>query len=727
VPERRFARRAALVAEDEVELAGRVSGVLWIAGGLALLPIMFFPGITHAHRGVLLALVLIAVLFGVVSAFLLDWRRMPPALFHVSSAGSIAVVAVTVAASGGATSPAWIYFFFSALFACYFYPVRVAVVYVVLCAAAQGAPLLYDSRALHADFLAQWLLAATVYVVLGSAIIFGKERMLTHRRRAERLAGLQGSMRTVATAVVDGLPAERIYEVVAREVTSQIGGGAAAVLRLDSATQGTMVGVWNDPSGHYRPGTVVYVREGTEIERALRTRRPVRRDEHAPGSPVRLIGHKASMVAPIQVAGANWGALIATAADTEEFAPDDPDRLMAFGDLLSTAITSLEDRAKLATQASSDPLTGLANHRTLHERLSEQAAGAAAHDENVAVVVLDIDHFKQINDIGGHELGDETLIRVADCLRRLARPQDTIGRAGGDEFTWIQPGVTREQALDVVQRARAMIEATVSKPYRVTVSAGICDTGVTSDPSELLRLADGALYWSKAHGRDQCQIYDPAVVNELSAHERADRLERSHALVGLRALARAIDAKDPATREHSERVATLVGKLARAAGWSAERALLLSEAALVHDVGKIGVPDAVLSKPGRLTEAERLLINEHAELSARIVEGVLTPEQVEWIRSHHERPDGGGYPRGLVGDEIPEGSALLAAADAFDVMTVGRTYSASKSIAEALAECRRLSGIHFSAVAVAALAALDEEAELSVETTSRYMVAIAAR
>src|SRR5262249_19092647 len=154
--------------------------------------------------------------------------------------------------------------------------------------------------------------------------------------------------------------------------------------------------------------------------------------------------------------------------------------------------------------------------------------------------------------------------------------------------------------------------------------AGICDTSVTHDPAQLIRLADGALYWSKAHGRDQCWVYDPEGVAELAAQERAERLERSQALLGLRRLARPIRAKDPATRQHSERVATRVGKLARTVGWTADRAMLLSEAALVHDVGKIGVPDELLRKTAPLTPQDRAIISDHAELSARIVEGVLS-------------------------------------------------------------------------------------------------------
>ena len=168
-----------------------------------------------------------------------------------------------------------------------------------------------------------------------------------------------------------------------------------------------------------------------------------------------------------------------------------------------------------------------------------------------------------------------------------------------------------------------------------------------------MRLADGALYWGKAHGRDAAWVYDPEVVRELSISERADQLQRSQALVGIRALARAIDAKDQSTREHSQRVATLACEIARRLDWSEERVALLEDAALVHDVGKIGIPDAVLLKPGRLTDDEYDQIKRHAELGAQMVEDLLLAEQVAWIRAHHERPDGRGYPAGLTAAADP--------------------------------------------------------------------------
>jgi HD-GYP domain-containing protein (c-di-GMP phosphodiesterase class II) len=140
--------------------------------------------------------------------------------------------------------------------------------------------------------------------------------------------------------------------------------------------------------------------------------------------------------------------------------------------------------------------------------------------------------------------------------------------------------------------------------------------------------------------------------------------------------------------------------------------MLLSEAALVHDVGKIGVPDELLRKSAPLTPEERATISDHAELSARIVEGVLTPDQVEWIRTHHERPDGQGYPDGLSAEEISEGAALLALADAWDVMTISRPYSLPKTVDEALGECFSLIGMQFTQTAVAALMELHARGEL---------------
>ncbi|MBO0769625.1 MAG: diguanylate cyclase [Solirubrobacterales bacterium] len=364
----------------------------------------------------------------------------------------------------------------------------------------------------------------------------------------------------------------------------------------------------------------------------------------------------------------------------------------------------VDRRHRAERQALTDPLTGLANHRELDRRLRTEVTQAIMTNSPLAVAVLDVDHFKTVNDMDGHDQGDETLVRLASLLRTMARSTDVLARSGGDEFTWVLPGATGREAQ---ARTEALHEALSATHWsrRVTLSVGVADNSWTQDPAELVRLADGALYWSKVRGRNRSSVYDPEVIDALSAEERADRLERTQALRGLRALARAIDAKDPETREHAERVSTMSRSLALAVGWDEHRADLLAEAALVHDVGKIGIENRILHKRGALTQKERDHIKTHAELSARIVEGVLSEEQAEWIRTHHEWADGSGYPDGLDRSAIPLGGALLAVADAFDVMTAGRAYNRRRPPADALAEVKRRADVQFTVEAVAALEA----------------------
>jgi len=220
---------------------------------------------------------------------------------------------------------------------------------------------------------------------------------------------------------------------------------------------------------------------------------------------------------------------------------------------VATAIANTEDRAKLAAQATSDPLTGLLNHRVFHEHLRAEVSRTRRHGGNVSLAGIDIDHFKELNDGVCHDVGDRILSALADRLSRVVRAEDTVARIGGDEFALLLPETDRLQGLSVVERLRRLVAAEPLEGRSITLSAGICDMAVATGPESLLRLADGALYWCKAHGRDRSWIYDSEVVHDLSAQERADLLQRSQALTGLRALARAIDARDPTTRRHSER------------------------------------------------------------------------------------------------------------------------------------------------------------------------------
>ena len=306
---------------------------------------------------------------------------------------------------------------------------------------------------------------------------------------------------------------------------------------------------------------------------------------HEPGAPITRAGYLAMVLAPVTVRGRAWGLLAVASTRASAFDAEDEQTLLEFGALLATAIFSAEERARLAAQALTDPLTGLANPRALHERLHAEVARASRHGAPLSVAVIDVDHFKDVNDNAGHEIGDEMLVRVAAALASFARTEDTLGRLGGDEFAWILPDTTREQALVAVERARRMIASAPADPYRITISAGICDSDSIEDFTQLLHLADSALYWSKAHGRNQCWVYDPTVVQQLTAMERAQRLERAQAIDGLRGLARSIDNRQTSTHDHSERVAVLATKLARGVGYRPEDVLRIGEAARLHESG----------------------------------------------------------------------------------------------------------------------------------------------
>jgi HD-GYP domain-containing protein (c-di-GMP phosphodiesterase class II) len=260
----------------------------------------------------------------------------------------------------------------------------------------------------------------------------------------------------------------------------------------------------------------------------------------------------------------------------------------------------------------------------------------------------------------------------------------------------VLPETTSAAAEVVARRAHELIRVDLAGPGpSITVSIGICDLAHASTAMQLVRNADRALYWAKNHGCDAVWRYNPEAVDDLSDVERTALLARNQALGGLRALARAVDATGRFSDLHSERVASLASRLAAVLEWPADRALALHETALIHDVGKLALPDAILLKAGRLTPNEYDIVKTHSALGAQIASKVLSDEQTAWLRAHHERFDGGGYPDGLAGEDIPDGARLLALADSWDVMTSERPYAPAMRPTEALRECARCAGGQF--------------------------------
>jgi diguanylate cyclase (GGDEF)-like protein/PAS domain S-box-containing protein len=374
--------------------------------------------------------------------------------------------------------------------------------------------------------------------------------------------------------------------------------------------------------------------------------------------------------------------------------------------------------ADLARQATHDTLTGLVNHRGFHERLREEVAQCRRHGHPLSLAILDLDHFKQINDSYGHPAGDRVLAEVGRRFRTLTRTGEHVARVGGEEFAWILPDTDGTGAYAAAERARRAIE---SKPFEhvghLTLSAGVCELVDGSDAGELHRLADVALYWAKDHGRNIVFRYTPESAAHLEGHtdRRAAAGEHGMRLRAMHAIARIVEQGHPTSDGHAERVADLAVTLAERSGWAPADARALREAAVLHDVGKIIVPKSVLLKPGRFSDEEWAQMRRHPAVGDDMLEGLLSSLQRAWVRGHHERWDGGGYPDALAGEHIPEGARIIAVADSWDVMTSARVYSSPLTIPGAIEEVQRSAGRQFDPSVVATLV------ELLVETQPRAL------
>jgi diguanylate cyclase (GGDEF)-like protein len=380
-----------------------------------------------------------------------------------------------------------------------------------------------------------------------------------------------------------------------------------------------------------------------------------------------------------------------------------------------------DDLLSAVRDSNTDPLTGVANHRGFHERLTAVATAAQLDGSPVALIAIDLDNLKVLNDQFGHQVGDRIIQAVATAIATTCRPQDLCGRVGGDEFSVICPGVDRAGGEAIAQRIAAAVRtvslADLAGPAGqtsglvISVSTGVSDMpGSSSSQDEIVVHADAALYAAKAMRSVGRHVAPPTVTADAPAPP-APRFEQM-----VRGISVAIDVRDGATGSHSEEVAALAGAIGERLGLIGPELASLQRAAQLHDAGKIGVPDAVLLKPGPLTGEERTLMESHPALGYRIMLAAGLPErEALWVLHHHEHVDGSGYPHGLRGDEIPLASRILLVADAFHAMTASRPYCAARSPEVALAELRRGAGIQFDRTAVDALASLVDAPPAVVE------------
>jgi diguanylate cyclase (GGDEF)-like protein/putative nucleotidyltransferase with HDIG domain len=369
-------------------------------------------------------------------------------------------------------------------------------------------------------------------------------------------------------------------------------------------------------------------------------------------------------------------------------------------------------RAEAEIRAGTDELTGTFNRRHF-ARIATEALAAGASE--CGLLLLDADHFKQINDDYGHAVGDAVLVALAHRLNAALQPGDCLARWGGEEFAILLPGV--RSADELVRRAERLRQVVCDSPIAhedvhlaLTISVGgslAPDHGRNLDA--LLERADSCLYDAKHRGRN-CVSLRPGDTRAAEVPNAANAVELA------RALAFACSLREGIPLEHSEEVARLAGLTAEHLGLAARVAQRCRLAGLLHDVGKLAVSEGILLKPGPLDDEEWAVMKTHPGVGANIVHGIPTLRQVApAVRHHHERWSGGGYPDDLAGKTIPIEARIIAATDAYAAMTATRPYSAARTPQEAAIELRRSAGSHFDPAVVDALVTvlgLADEAEL---------------
>jgi diguanylate cyclase (GGDEF)-like protein/putative nucleotidyltransferase with HDIG domain len=372
-------------------------------------------------------------------------------------------------------------------------------------------------------------------------------------------------------------------------------------------------------------------------------------------------------------------------------------------------------RARIANAARSDPATGLLNRRAFDELVTLELERSRRTGRPVSILLGDLDGLGKLNEHGGQSAGDAALGVVARDLDKWKRRIDRAARVGGDEFALLLPETDERGAYILAERLRrATHRSFAGGDVPMTISFGVASHPKHgADTATLMRSAERAMLAAKELGRDRAVIYSAEAVWLLGAGGAAGDLQ----LATVIALAEALDIRDTGTAKHSHMVGRYAELMAIELGLEPCHVERVRVAGVLHDIGKIGVSDAVLSKPGPLSADEWIEMKTHPEIAARLLSRPEFEDLRGWILAHHERPDGSGYPFGLAEPDIAVEASILAVADAFEAMTADRIYRRALGEAAARAELEEGAGVQFDADVVEAfLRALDRESAATEAT-----------
>ena len=317
-----------------------------------------------------------------------------------------------------------------------------------------------------------------------------------------------------------------------------------------------------------------------------------------------------------------------------------------------------------------DALTGLYNRRYYEEFLYRIDK---AVNLPISVIIGDLNGLKLVNDAFGHQVGDELLKKAADALQSACRPEDILARWGGDEFIILLPNTDLHHTEEIVKKAKSMSARMNVNSVNVDISFGwATKTEPEDDIQSEIKNAEDFMYKNK-------------LIESKSM--------RSHTI---KTIMNTLHEKNPREEEHSKRVGEICRKIGSALHLSDVDVSTLNLVGFLHDIGKIAIEEGILNKPGKLTELEFDVIKQHPEIGCRIIRSSYEISEVaEAILSHHEKWDGTGYPKGLIGGEIPKFARIICIADSYDAMTSERTYRETWTNDKAAEEINRCAGTQF--------------------------------
>lgn len=381
----------------------------------------------------------------------------------------------------------------------------------------------------------------------------------------------------------------------------------------------------------------------------------------------------------------------------------------SFGFQVGIALENALLHKKVEDASQLDGLTGIHNRRYVESLLDDCLKRGKRYGEKFATLMIDIDRFKPINDFHGHEIGDQVLKQVVDVFRQEVRETDHLGRWGGEEFLIVLSQVGWQEALTIAERIRLRVAALSfmkisGSELPITVCIGVaCYPDHSETVDGLVRCADDAMRYAKRTGRNRTHLFRED--SDGAVDDNHQEIDWGTGMETIRALAAALDAKDSYTASHSESVKMLSVKVAAQMQLDAKQSEVLEWAGLLHDIGKVAIPDSILNKPGSLEPDEWAIIREHPRMGVLILkEAPQLSSIIPIVLHHHENFDGSGYPMGIAGEEIPLLARILRVADAFMSMTSTRPYRKALATREAWLEIESASGRQFDPAIIKVLA-----------------------